>query len=112
MIALGRDIAMFRPVIETTVSGDPDALLIVEFAEEDQPENLQKLMQLSELMADLGFGWNHPRRKWGGVVDVIEPATQTAIADFRTSGRNVMISMKQEGKTVSFGEYRAVPLAH
>src|SRR3989454_5482005 len=48
MIALGRDIAMFRPVIEATVRGDPDALLIVEFAEEDQPENLQKLKQLSE----------------------------------------------------------------
>src|SRR5438067_8119642 len=112
MIALGRDIAMFRPVIEATVRGDPDALLIVEFAEEDQPENLQKLMQLSELMADLGFGWNHPQRKWGGVVDVIEPATQTAIADFRTSGLNVMMSMKQEGKPVSCVEDCAVPLPH
>ena len=51
MIALGRDIAMFRPVIDATVRGDPDALLIVEFAEEDQPDNLQKLKQLSELMS-------------------------------------------------------------
>ena len=41
MIALGRDIAMFRPVIEATVRGDPDALLIVEFAEEDQADNLR-----------------------------------------------------------------------
>src|SRR5437763_4330233 len=112
MIALGRDIAMFRPVIEATVRGDPDALLIVEFAEEDQPDNLQKLKQLSELMSDLGFGWNNPQRKWGGVVDVIEPATQTAIADFRTSGLNVMMSMKQEGKPVSFVEDCAVPLPH
>jgi FAD/FMN-containing dehydrogenase/Fe-S oxidoreductase len=112
MIALGRDIAMFRPVIEATVRGDPDALLIVEFAEEDQPDNLQKLKQLSELMSDLGFGWNHPPRKWGGVVDVIEPAMQTAIADFRTSGLNVMMSMKQEGKPVSFVEDCAVPLPH
>src|SRR5207244_3555773 len=104
MIALGREIAMFRPVIETTVRDDPDALLIVEFAEEDQPENLRKLKQLSELMADLGFGWNHPQRKWGGVVDVIEPATQTASAEFRTSGLNVMMSMKQEGTPVSFFE--------
>jgi FAD/FMN-containing dehydrogenase/Fe-S oxidoreductase len=112
MIALGRDIAMFRPVIEATVRGDPDALLIVEFAEEDQPDNLQKLKQLAELMADLGFGWNHPPRKWGGVVDVIEPAMQTAIADFRTSGLNVMMSMKQEGKPVSFVEDCAVPLPH
>jgi FAD/FMN-containing dehydrogenase/Fe-S oxidoreductase len=112
MIALGRDIAMFRPVIDATVRGDPDALLIVEFAEEDQADNLQKLKQLSELMGDLGFGWNNPQRKWGGVVDVVEPATQTAIADFRTSGLNVMMSMKQEGKPVSFVEDCAVPLPH
>jgi FAD/FMN-containing dehydrogenase/Fe-S oxidoreductase len=112
MIALGRDIGMFRPVIEATVRGDPDALLIVEFAEEDQTDNLQKLKQLSDLMGDLGFGWNHPQRKWGGVVDVVEPATQTAIADFRTSGLNVMMSMKQEGKPVSFVEDCAVPLPH
>jgi FAD/FMN-containing dehydrogenase/Fe-S oxidoreductase len=112
MIALGRDIAMFRPVIDATVRGDPDALLIVEFAEEDQADNLRKLKQLSELMADLGFGWNNPQRKWGGVVDVVEPATQTAISDFRTSGLNVMMSMKQEGKPVSFVEDCAVPLPH
>ena len=112
MIALGRDIAMFRPVIDATVKGDPDALLIVEFAEEDQADNLQKLKQLSELMSDLGFGWKNPQRKWGGVVDVVEPATQTAISDFRTSGLNVMMSMKQEGKPVSFVEDCAVPLPH
>jgi FAD/FMN-containing dehydrogenase/Fe-S oxidoreductase len=112
MIALGRDIAMFRPVIDATVKGDPDALLIVEFAEEDQADNLRKLKQLSELMGDLGFGWHNPQRKWGGVVDVVEPATQTAISDFRTSGLNVMMSMKQEGKPVSFVEDCAVPLPH
>ncbi len=60
--------------------GDPDALLIVEFAEEDHTDNLQKLKQLSEMMTDLGFGWSRPRRKWGGVIDVIEPAMQTAVA--------------------------------
>src|SRR5580658_6000963 len=112
MIALGRDIAMFRPVIDATVRGDPDALLIVEFAEEAQADNLQKLKQLAELMGDLGFGWNNPQRKWGGVVDVVEPATQTAISDIRTSGLNVMMSMKQEGKPVSFVEDCAVPLPH
>ena len=63
-------------------------------------------------MSDLGFGWDHPQRKWGGVVDVVEPARQTAIADFRTSGLNVMMSMKQEGKPVSFVEDCAVPLPH
>src|ERR687887_15590 len=43
MIALGRDIAMFEPVIASAVRGDPDAVLVVEFAEEDQTENLQRL---------------------------------------------------------------------
>src|SRR6202012_6026128 len=30
MLALGRDIAMFKPVIDSTVRGDPDAILVVE----------------------------------------------------------------------------------
>jgi FAD/FMN-containing dehydrogenase/Fe-S oxidoreductase len=112
MIALGRDIAMFRPTIEAVVKGEPDALLIVEFAEADQAANIAKLKQLAEMMGDLGFGWDRERRKWGGVVDVIEPAMQAAITDFRTSGLNVMMSMKQEGKPVSFIEDCAVPLPH
>jgi len=112
MIGLGRDIVMFQPVIGAAVRGDPDAVLIVEFAEEDQADNLQKLKQLSELMGDLCFGWNNARRKWGGVVEIIDPALQTSIADFRAAGLNVMMSMKQEGKPVSFVEDCAVPLPH
>ncbi len=112
MIALGRDIAMFRPIIETAVRGDPDAVLIVEFAEEDQSENIRRLKQLGELMADLGFGWGNPQRKWGGVVEIVDPVLQTGIAEFRAAGLNVMMSMKQEGKPVSFVEDCAVPLPH
>jgi FAD/FMN-containing dehydrogenase/Fe-S oxidoreductase len=112
MIALGREIAMFQPIIGTAVRGDPDAVLIVEFAEEDQAENIRRLKQLGELMTDLGFGWDRPQRKWGGVVEIIEPALQTGIAEFRAAGLNVMMSMKQEGKPVSFVEDCAVPLPH
>jgi FAD/FMN-containing dehydrogenase/Fe-S oxidoreductase len=112
MIALGRDIAMFRPIIKSAVRGDPDALLIVEFAEEDQAANAAKLKELGALMGDLGFGWNNPTRKWGGVVDVTEPALQSGIAEFRAAGLNVMMSMKQDGKPVSFIEDCAVPLPH
>ena len=65
MIALGRDIAMFKPIIATAVRGDPDAVLIVEFAEEDQADNLRRLKALGELMADLGFGWNNPQAQMG-----------------------------------------------
>ncbi|MCA1411626.1 FAD-binding protein [Bradyrhizobium sp. NBAIM20] len=112
MIALGRDIAMFAPVISAAIKGDPDAVLVVEFAEEDQSDNLVRLKQLGELMADLGFGWNNDTRKWGGVVEITEPALQSGIADFRAAGLNVMMSMKQEGKPVSFVEDCAVPLPH
>jgi FAD/FMN-containing dehydrogenase/Fe-S oxidoreductase len=112
MLALGREIAMFQSIIATAVRGDPDAVLIVEFAEEDQAENVRRLKQLGELMADLGFGWDHPKRKWGGVVEITEPGLQTGIAEFRAAGLNVMMSMKQEGKPVSFVEDCAVPLPH
>ncbi|NPU12338.1 FAD-binding protein [Bradyrhizobium sp. 83002] len=112
MIGLGRDIAMFQPVIAAAVRGDPDAILVVEFAEETVDENLAKLKQLSELMGDLGFSWNNEPRKWGGVAEIIEPALQTAIADFRAAGLNVMMSMKEAGKPVSFVEDCAVPLPH
>lgn len=112
MIALGRDIAMFKPIINAAIKGDPDAVLVVEFAEEDQADNLLRLKQLGELMGDLGFGWNKDTRKWGGVVEITEPALQSGIADFRAAGLNVMMSMKQEGKPVSFVEDCAVPLPH
>lgn len=112
MIALGRDIAMFKPIISAAIKGDPDAVLVVEFAEEDQADNLVRLKQLGELMGDLGFGWNNDTRKWGGVVEITEPALQSGIADFRAAGLNVMMSMKQEGKPVSFVEDCAVPLPH
>src|SRR5947208_1523269 len=64
MIALGREIAMFQPIIGAAIRGDPDAVLIVEFAEEDQAENILRLKQLGALMGDLGFGWDNPQRKW------------------------------------------------
>jgi FAD/FMN-containing dehydrogenase/Fe-S oxidoreductase len=104
LIELARDIAMFRPVMEVYVRGDPDALLLVEFAEDDQDENLRRLMQLDELMGDLG----HP----ASVVKVADAAGQKSVWDVRTSGLNIMMSMRSEGKPVSFIEDCAVPLEH
>ncbi|WP_213770014.1 FAD-binding and (Fe-S)-binding domain-containing protein [Bradyrhizobium sp. dw_78] len=112
MLSLGREIVMFQPIIGAAIRDDPDAVLIVEFAEEGQAENLQRLKQLGELMADLGFGWDREKRRWGGVVEITDPGLQTGIAEFRAAGLNVMMSMKQEGKPVSFVEDCAVPLPH
>jgi FAD/FMN-containing dehydrogenase/Fe-S oxidoreductase len=104
LIELARAIGMFRPVVESYVRGEPDALLLVEFAEDEQAENLRRLERLDELLADLG----HPN----SVVKVADAAGQKAVWDVRASGLNIMMSMKSEGKPVSFIEDCAVPLEH
>ncbi|MEJ2056299.1 MAG: FAD-linked oxidase C-terminal domain-containing protein, partial [Desulfofustis sp.] len=110
MIELARDIPLFQPVVEKFVHGNPDALLLVEFAEDDQGENLQRLARLGELMGDLGYDWQASGSHWGGVIEVIEPAFQKAIFDVRKQGLNIMMSMKDERKPISFVEDCAVEL--
>jgi FAD/FMN-containing dehydrogenase/Fe-S oxidoreductase len=111
MIELAQQIAMFKPTLEAILKGEPEALLLVEFAE-DEAENKSRMRQLVELMGDLGFGFDRERKHWGGVVEVYDPALQTAITDLRTSGLNIMMSMKDQRKPISFVEDCAVPLAH
>lgn len=110
MIALARDIPLFRATIEEVVTGDPEALLLVEFSETDPTQHLPKLKQLEEMMGDLGFSWTGTGHKWGGVTRVVEPKLQARIADLRSSGLNIMMSMKDDGKPVSFVEDCAVEL--
>src|SRR6516165_9803147 len=112
MLALARDIAMFRPTIDAVVQGDPEAILFVEFAEEESGESFRRLLRLHELIGDLGFGWDQPGARWGGVVEVLDARLQAAIGDMRTAGLNIMMSMKEEGKPVSFVEDCAVPLEY
>jgi FAD/FMN-containing dehydrogenase/Fe-S oxidoreductase len=112
MLGLAREIAMFRPTIDAVVRGDPEAVLFVEFAEDDQYHNLRRLMQLRDVMGDLGLGWNKPGAKWGGVLEIFDPKLQAAVTEMRTAGLNIMMSMKEEGKPVSFVEDCAVPLSH
>src|SRR5262252_4842063 len=92
MISLARDIAMFRPTLEQFVRGDPDAVLLVEFAEEDWDENLRRLARLGSLMGDLGFAWDKEGAQRGGVVEVLDPKLQGAITEVRTAGLNIMMS--------------------
>ena len=110
MIALGRDIALFRETIEAFVEGDPAALLLVEFAGDSAEANAAKLAELTQLMGDLGFGFAGTGNRWGGVVPVADDTLQSAIAEYRKSGLNVMMSMKQAGKPISFVEDCAVAL--
>jgi FAD/FMN-containing dehydrogenase/Fe-S oxidoreductase len=111
MIELASAIAMFRPTLGAVVKGDPAALLLVEFAE-DEAENRRRLKALHEVMGDLGLAWDKPGAQWGGVIDVLDAGLQAAITDLRTSGLNIMMSMKEARKPVSFVEDCAVPLPH
>src|SRR5215475_7578537 len=112
MIALARDIAMFRPTLDAFVRGTPEAILLVEFAEEDFDENLRRLKRLAELMGSLGFSWDKSGAQCGGVVEVLDPRLQAAITELRTAGLNIMMAMRREGKPISFVEDCAVPLEH
>jgi FAD/FMN-containing dehydrogenase/Fe-S oxidoreductase len=112
MIELARQIQLFRPTLDKFVRETPEAILLVEFGEDDHEVNLRMMQQLKDLMGDLGFGWDKTGVKWGGVVEVLNPGLQAAITEVRTSGLNIMMSMKDEGKPVSFVEDCAVPLEH
>ena len=112
MIALARDIDMYRPTLEAFVRGDPQALLVTEFAD-DPEENERKIAALEATMGDLGYAFDRKDgKREGGVVRVGDPDLQTAIAELRAGGLNIMMSMRTEGKPVSFVEDCAVPLEH
>jgi FAD/FMN-containing dehydrogenase/Fe-S oxidoreductase len=104
MIALARSNPAFLPIVEQCVRGEPAAILLVEFAGENRDEQIRRLKQLSELMADCGLP--------GSVVEVIDPAIQKEFWEVRKAGLNIMMSMKGDGKPVSFIEDCAVPLEH
>ena len=110
MISLSRQIPMFRRTIEQFVQGEPEALLLVEFDESDAAANDAKLVLLEQQMGDLGFHWSGDGKAWGGVVPIRDQRLQTQIAEVRKSGLNIMMSMKQDGKPVSFVEDCAVAL--
>ncbi|MFL2846731.1 MAG: FAD-binding oxidoreductase, partial [Pseudohongiellaceae bacterium] len=102
MIDLARAIPLFAPTVNRFVQGKPDALLLVEFAGEERSEQLNKLKSLVELMADMGFP--------NSVVEATDNEFQPAIWEVRKQGLNIMMSMKGDGKPVSFIEDCAVDL--
>ncbi|OED44633.1 lactate dehydrogenase [Chromatiales bacterium (ex Bugula neritina AB1)] len=110
MIALARDIDLYADSISEFVRGDPAAILLVEFAFDSQDKNLAQLAALHERMADLGFSWDGKGKQCGGVIDAVDPALQARIGEVRKAGLNIMMSMKSEGKPVSFVEDCAVEL--
>ncbi|MBL25187.1 MAG: FAD-binding oxidoreductase [Rhodospirillaceae bacterium] len=102
MMDLALEIPLFRPTIEKFVRGRPDSLLLVEFAGDSEDEQIAKLKDLDRLMGDLGFP--------NAVVEAITGGDQKEFWEVRKSGLNIMMSMKGDGKPISFIEDCAVPL--
>jgi FAD/FMN-containing dehydrogenase/Fe-S oxidoreductase len=102
MIGLAREIGAFRKTVDAFIRGEPDAILLVEFSGEEDPA--PRLKRLVELIGDLGLP--------GSVVEVNDAAQQRDIWEVRKAGLNIMMSMKGDGKPVSFIEDCAVPLEH
>jgi FAD/FMN-containing dehydrogenase/Fe-S oxidoreductase len=103
MIELGRSIPIYRSTIERILIGEPDSLLIVEFHGHEDGPLLRQLDRLEEMMGDLGLP--------GQVVRVTDAAFQAQVAEVREAGLNIMMSMKGDGKPISFIEDTAVDLA-
>ncbi len=104
MIDLARDIGAFRKTVDAVIKGEPDAVLLVEFSGDDHAAQVAKVKQLVDLMGELGLP--------GSVVEVIDPKLQKDFWEVRKAGLNIMMSMKGDGKPVSFIEDCAVPLEH
>ncbi|WP_425257544.1 FAD-binding and (Fe-S)-binding domain-containing protein [Rubrivivax sp. RP6-9] len=108
MIELSRANPAFRPVIETalvaTHGAAPEAILLVEFSGDDKGTLVRQLDALVELMGDLGLP--------GSVVRMEADTPQKALWEVRKAGLNIMMSLKGDGKPVSFIEDCAVPLVH
>ncbi len=104
MIDLARGNPAFKPIIDQFLQGEPAAILLVEFAADEPDESRRRLKQLVELMGDLGF----PER----VVEITDQRLQGQVWSVRKAGLNIMMSMKGDGKPVSFIEDCAVPLEH
>src|SRR5207247_1681582 len=102
MIGLARANPAYRAVVEKFVQSDPDAILLVEFVGDDRDGPADKLERLAALMADLGSP--------GIVIRIVDAALQRDVWEVRKAGLNIMMSMKGDGKPVSFIEDCAVPL--
>jgi len=103
-LELGVAIPIFRQTLDRITGPETDCLLLVEFAGEDHAKLARALRDLETCMADHGY----PDR----VVPVTDAAFQRRVWEMREACLNIMMSMKGDGKPVSFIEDCAVPLDH
>ena len=102
VLDLAADIPAFSSTLRTFIRGSPVAVLLVEFAGDNLDEQLRNLDRLEELMGDLGLP--------GGVLRAESSALQARVWSLRKAALNIVMSMKGDGKPISFVEDCAVPL--
>jgi FAD/FMN-containing dehydrogenase/Fe-S oxidoreductase len=106
MIDLARSNPSFKKTIETALidpqNQTPEAILLVEFSGEAHAPLLEKIKALQDLMGDIGLP--------GTVVAMPDASLQKNLWEVRKAGLNIMMSLKGDGKPVSFIEDCAVPL--
>ncbi len=104
LLDLAREIPELRAAVAEFVTGDPRALLLVEFSSADRERLATDLDRLEELMGDLG--------RPDALVRADSTDFQRRIWSVRKAGMNVVMSMKGDRKPVSFIEDCTVPLEH
>ena len=102
VLDLAAEIPAFSSSMRSFIRGTPVAVLLVEFAGDDLEEQLRNLDRLEELMGDLGLP--------GGVLRAESAAVQGRVWSLRKAALNIVMSMKGDGKPISFVEDCAVPL--
>jgi FAD/FMN-containing dehydrogenase/Fe-S oxidoreductase len=104
MVGLALKNPAFAPTMRTALIGDPEAILLVEFSGDEKVALTKKLDDLAALMGDLSLP--------NSVVKMSDDAPQKNLWEVRKAGLNIMMSLKGDGKPVSFIEDCSVPLEH
>jgi FAD/FMN-containing dehydrogenase/Fe-S oxidoreductase len=104
ILEASRDMPEFAPTVRRFVQGEPDALLLVEFAGENAEALAERLEELDARMAELGYP--------GSTVRVTDSAAQAELWNVRSAGLNIVSNIRGDAKPVSVIEDCAVPLEH
>src|SRR5262249_57971540 len=90
MMDLARQLPAFRAILERHVKGSPDALLLVEFAGDEQAPLVDSLGRLEQLLADHGYA--------GSVVRMLDAKSQAEMTPGRKAGLKCLMRVKWGGK--------------
>ena len=104
LISLAKDIPLYAGEINKYIKGNPEAVLMVEFIDDDINLIRSKLKDLEHLVKT-----DNPLNDFASHENLKD---QKAIFEIRKAGLNILMSMKGDKKAVAFIEDCAVTLEH